>query len=49
MVIKKIEEYKIPNEYKLIILDFYQKTLEILADKLLLFVIGRKLWKRIGS
>ena len=48
MIVKEIEEYNIPNDYKSIILDFYEKTLKLLDSKLLLFLIGRKLWKRIG-
>lgn len=49
MIIREIEEYNIPDDYKSIILDFYEKTLKLLDDKILLFLIGRKLWKRIGS
>lgn len=48
MIVKEIEEYNIPDGYKSIILDFYEKTLKLLDSKLLLFLIGRKLWKRIG-
>ena len=48
MIVKEIEEYNIPNDYKSIILDLYEKTLKLLDNKLLLFLIGRKLWKRIG-
>ena len=40
MILKKIEEFNIPMEYKQIILDFYNNILKILNDKLLLFVIG---------
>lgn len=40
MLIKNIEEYNIPNEYKKIIIDFYRNTLEILKEKILLFVVG---------
>ena len=49
MIVKEIEEYNIPDDYKAIILDLYEKTLKLLDDKLLLFLIGRKLWKRICS
>ena len=48
MIVKEIEEYNIPDGYKSMILDFYEKTLKLLDSKLLLFLIGRKLWKRIG-
>ena len=49
MIVKEIEEYNIPDDYKSIILDLYEKTLKLLDDKLLLFLIGQKLWKRICS
>lgn len=49
MTVKKIEEYNIPTAYKLIIIDFFEKTLKLLDDKLLLLLIGRKLWKRGSS
>lgn len=49
MIVKGIKEYNIPNDYKSIILDLYEKTLKLLDDKLLLFLIGRKLRKRICS
>ncbi len=40
MLIKKVEDYNIPDEYKNIIKDFYKKTLESLKEKILLFIIG---------
>lgn len=40
MLIKNIEEYNIPDEYRKIIIDFYRKTMEMLKEKILLFVIG---------
>mgnify|MGYP000332018071 FL=1 len=40
MLIKNIEEYNIPDEYRKLIIDFYRKTMEMLKDIILLFVIG---------